>query len=822
VRVVSAATSDAVDVRVAADAPLVFKVGKVTGVVYEGGATVPAPGATVSFGMASAVKGLTIDAKGTPDNFADDEISVPDLSEFGVQDFSWRLTVPGDATEFTSSVFKGPTVIPSDLILEAQGAGGVVGEGAYTLRVSYSVPTLGEISLYAGFRLSLEGIALVVSDVQLPAAVEATSAVSVVAGADGAYQAFVRAPAGAPMTGRAVRAGGAKEDAQTFQYVSTSPIFTVPLDFVFPLDAPPAIPAGLKHGWNPMPSMPTGRAFARTAVLDGKVWIVGGSDDEETRTTISVFDPMTGTTTPKTSATQGRDRYGGALTAAAAAGRVYAIGGFSLVGGSLASIDAYDPATDAWSPRAPMSVGREAAAVAAVGNKIYVCGGVNGNQGFLTSVEIYDPVAGAWSPGPTMPVSVWTAQFGGGVAVGGKLYVMGHPNYVSEVRTHVLDIATSVWSPLVDYPRAGFSLSFVALHGDLFAVEATNPLDVGFAMSYSRVFDVVSARWGVAPAQAPKLCLVNLAEVAGVVYAVGGAGYYAGGGHSLDVSAYRPAWRSRPRLPTARADAAAAAMSGKVYVAGGRGTAGTTLATLDVFDPSRDLWKPRAAMQGARESFSLVAVNGVVYAIGGFDRATGAALATVEAYVPGLNQWSPRAPMSKPRSGATATVLGGKILVAGGGDDSAEEYDPATDSWTPRASMSSARTSAGGAALGSSAFAFGGAVGGVPTATTEVYDPAEDSWSARGPLTTPRSQAAGAVLDGRPIAIGGVDGAGDVLASVEVFEPSLNQWTTRDALVLPFGRRGAAAAELDGVVYLFGGADAAGAPLRAAMSLEPE
>ena len=67
--------------------------------------------------------------------------------------------------------------------------------------------------------------------------------------------------------------------------------------------------------------------------------------------------------------------------------------------------------------------------------------------------------------------------------------------------------------------------------------------------------------------------------------------------------------------------------------------------------------------------------------------------------------------------------------------------------------------------------------------------------------------------NGLVFAIGGSNGSGTVLRTVEAYNPSTNQWTTKASLPAPReGGNGAVA--INGIVYLAGGQDAAGALTR--------
>src|SRR5207247_7716497 len=79
-------------------------------------------------------------------------------------------------------------------------------------------------------------------------------------------------------------------------------------------------------------------------------------------------------------------------------GRIYAMGGINGVT-TVATVDAYDPCADTWTPVASMPTPRRFLdAVRGRGGIIYALGGTVGSVGFpgmqeVTTVEAYDPSA---------------------------------------------------------------------------------------------------------------------------------------------------------------------------------------------------------------------------------------------------------------------------------------------------------------------------------------------------------------------------------------------------------------------------------------------
>ena len=70
-------------------------------------------------------------------------------------------------------------------------------------------------------------------------------------------------------------------------------------------------------------------------------------------------------------------------------------------------------------------------------------------------------------------------------------------------------------------------------------------------------------------------------------------------------------------------------------------------------------------MSGPRASACSVIIDNEMWVIGGCDDERNE-LATVEVYSPKMNSWRPCTPMSRRCCGAVAGVVGGRLVVAGG------------------------------------------------------------------------------------------------------------------------------------------------------------
>ena len=106
---------------------------------------------------------------------------------------------------------------------------------------------------------------------------------------------------------------------------------------------------------------------------------------------------------------------------------LYAIGG-RTGGAHTARVDALDPKSGGWIPRAPMPTSRAGAGCAVVKGKIVVAGG-EGNpkraSGVFAEVEVFDPAANTWTSLPPM----FTPRHGtGGATIDDIVYVPGGGN----------------------------------------------------------------------------------------------------------------------------------------------------------------------------------------------------------------------------------------------------------------------------------------------------------------------------------------------------------------------------------------------------------
>ncbi|WP_347273385.1 S8 family serine peptidase [Candidatus Kuenenia sp.] len=247
--------------------------------------------------------------------------------------------------------------------------------------------------------------------------------------------------------------------------------------------------------------------------------------------------------------------------------------------------------------------------------------------------------------------------------------------------------------------------------------------------------------------------------------------------------------------PTSASNACAAAIDGKIYVAGGYvpTTPPTRLDVLEVYDIASNTWDTtKTPLPKGLSGASAVALNGMLYVMGGASTTTSGGFIDEKElyrYDPVTDSWTQLSPMNTNRSFFGAAVINGKIYVCGGHGDagflsSMEVYDPSTDTWAALAPMNSVRYDFGCVAIEGKLVVFGGndSVESPPFFdSVEIYDPALNQWSLHDcPLSIARQGVRGAVVDNAVYALCGMDGPQSLYNVIDVMNFDIVEDTIPD------------------------------------------
>jgi N-acetylneuraminic acid mutarotase len=280
---------------------------------------------------------------------------------------------------------------------------------------------------------------------------------------------------------------------------------------------------------------------------------------------------------------------------------------------------------------------------------------------------------------------------------------------------------------------------------------------------------------------------------------------------------------------TPRYRAAVALVNNKVYVMGGGSYNNSQIIfhnTVDVFDLSTNSWAniQTSGYFQKRTGATTQVVDGKIYVMGGSD---GYSFSNAfEVFDPTTNTWNTPATTGtfSSRNGSGSAVVDGKIYVLGGAsyinNGSVWNFNEALDpkyidpsslygTWTTGSSEGfTKRASFTASAVNGKIYVIGGYDSSAMVNPIEVYDPTIDSWST---LTTtgtytPRSNATANVVNGKIYIIGGYDNT-SLVTDIDVFDPSTNSWSTPTTTGDFYPRAQHTSAVVNGRIYVIGGAD---------------
>ena len=209
--------------------------------------------------------------------------------------------------------------------------------------------------------------------------------------------------------------------------------------------------------WVKKRDMPTLRRSFGTAVVDGKIYIIGGNvhnkqlGKEVSTGLVEVYDPLTERWERGADMLTKR----GWLNVAVVDGKIYVIGGFILLEQGLGldvdrfsrRIEEYNPKTNSWRRLPDMPTFKYAFSSVVVDDEIYTMGGydLDNRDAYLDLVEVYNPIVNRWRPS----VPMLTPKMTTAAVANGTIYLLGGTGDDGNGRRYV-------FSPVVEAFDTGF------------------------------------------------------------------------------------------------------------------------------------------------------------------------------------------------------------------------------------------------------------------------------------------------------------------------------------------------------------------------------
>jgi len=273
-------------------------------------------------------------------------------------------------------------------------------------------------------------------------------------------------------------------------------------------------------GWSQLPGLPTARFLGpQVAAVGGKVYVIGGMlRDGKTYTEtgkVEVFDPSSGKWEERAPMPTARCNFAVAVID----GRIFAIGG-NLASSSeiLNIVEQYDPASDRWTRRANMPTPRWHLAVGAMRGQIYAIGGRGGNLAF----ERYDLRHDTWTRLPDLPAAKENPFC---VVLNDRLFVLGGTGSDGKEDYGVFEEyepATARWLARPRLPTPRTDVAIAAAKARLFVIGGWQR---GGLTAKVESFDLSSNSWAPARELPAPLSFAGGACAQETIFLAGGARY---------------------------------------------------------------------------------------------------------------------------------------------------------------------------------------------------------------------------------------------------------------------------------------------------------
>ena len=295
-----------------------------------------------------------------------------------------------------------------------------------------------------------------------------------------------------------------------------------------------AVVDAAENSWTPKESMSTARGGLGVAVVNGKIYAIGGSNEDTQLGVTEEYNPVTDSWTTKTSMPTPRSGFAIVVYQ----NKIYCIGGTTgdnenFVSGLTGVNEVYDPATDRWETKTPMTTPRADLCANVVNGSIYCMGGkkywsFDSYYSEVNVTEVYNPIEDSWTTKSSMPFPVFGCS---SAVLDGKIYVIGGSRHLTlgadldtTASNQVYDPENDTWItkahlPLEESYGAAAATTGVTAPKRIYYLGGSNETTYNpVPYAYNPVLEDWSA---CASISTPRIYL-GLAVVDDVLYAIGG------------------------------------------------------------------------------------------------------------------------------------------------------------------------------------------------------------------------------------------------------------------------------------------------------------
>jgi N-acetylneuraminic acid mutarotase len=282
------------------------------------------------------------------------------------------------------------------------------------------------------------------------------------------------------------------------------------------------------QSWTTVAPLPTARGGFAVAVVNGRIYAIGGSTGTSTFNVNEMYTLGTNTWTSEAPMPTARTD----CAVAVYNNEIYVIGG-EVGGGYVGNNEVYDPATNTWQTEASMPTPRADLSANVVDGKIYLIGGgeYSNTSPFYSETdvnEIYDPANNTWSTGSPIPTAVYDYS---SAVIDGEIYVIGGLQVLNSQGTSLYVNSNQVYNPQNNTWSSGADFPYPVAHA---AAAATTGFSAppllyviggNFQDSYSssvQIYDPVNDSWGTGVSMPTARAYLGVADVNDLLFAIGG------------------------------------------------------------------------------------------------------------------------------------------------------------------------------------------------------------------------------------------------------------------------------------------------------------
>jgi len=283
--------------------------------------------------------------------------------------------------------------------------------------------------------------------------------------------------------------------------------------------------------WLSMAPMPTPRGYAIIAVVNAKIYVIGGVLANNSLSNANEeYDPGLNVWTKKAPMPTSRSQHACGVVN----NKIYVIGGSSN-GYAISTNEEYDPVLDKWTTKSPMPTNQYFPAIGVVGNKIYTIGGWDSTQSLTTGCNAeYDPATNTWSIKTPMPTTRVRHAVG---VVNNKIYVIGGyfykgPNLGSADDTNAneeYDPVTNQWKSKTPMPTMRNTLAIGVANSKIYTIGGVF-YNKGGMTNVNEEYNPATNLWATSAPISINSSAISVTVFNNIVYSIGGI-YYLNGGN---------------------------------------------------------------------------------------------------------------------------------------------------------------------------------------------------------------------------------------------------------------------------------------------------